>query len=115
MYIRTFQLVPRSRAGNVALLAAVVGLGAVLVVFGLALLLTLAAVGAVAGIATLAWRRLTGRRPAVAPPERTFVLDPRLEIPASAAHVHAEHLERAERAERAGSTGRAALPPAVDE
>ena len=115
MYIRAFQLTPRSRAGNVALLAAVVGLGAVFVVFGLALLLTLAAVGVVAGVATLAWRRLTGRRPTVAPPERTFVLDPRLEIPASAAHVHAERAEHTGRADRADRADRAALPPAIDE
>lgn len=104
MYIRAFQLAPRSRVANVALLAVVVGLGAVFVVFGLALLLTLAAVGTVAGIATLAWRRLTGHRPSVAPPERTVVLDPRLEIPASHAH------ERVDR-----TNNRAAVPPAIDE
>ena len=105
MQIRSFVLAPRSRAANVALLVAVVGVGAVLLVFGLALLLGLAAVGTVAAIGTLAWRRLTGAPHPVAPhpgapPERSEVLDPRLEIPASDAHLHVE---------------RARLPRVVDE
>ena len=92
MQIHTFAIRPRSRAANVALLVAVIGVGALVVVLGLTLLLALAAVGTVAGLATLAWRRLTGRSRTVpqAPPlDRAHGLDPRLEV--RAPDVHRSH------------------------
>jgi hypothetical protein len=54
---------PRSRAGAIAFAIAVLASGGVFVVFGLVLLLALAAAGTVLGAGIVLYRRLTGRLP----------------------------------------------------
>jgi hypothetical protein len=54
---------PRSRAGAIAFAIAVLAIGGVFIVFGLVLLLALAAAGTVLGAGILLYRRLTGRLP----------------------------------------------------
>jgi hypothetical protein len=82
MQIRLIGLHGRSRAGTIALAAAVIAIGGVLLVVGFTLLLALAAVGVVAGIGTMLYRRLTGRGALRAPiaTEPAFQLDPRMEV-----------------------------------
>ena len=60
---RSFQLTARSRASAFALAVAVVALGGVFLVFGLVLLVGLAAVGTVLGAGVMAYHRLTGKWP----------------------------------------------------
>lgn len=67
---------PRSRAGAIAFAIAVLAIGGVFIVFGLVLLLALAAAGTVLGAGILLYRRLTGRLPrflrtAAPPPSRS--------------------------------------------
>jgi hypothetical protein len=54
---------PRSRAGAIVFAIAALAIGGVFVVFGLVLLLALAAAGTVLGAGILLYRRLTGRLP----------------------------------------------------
>lgn len=82
MPIKVIALGPRSRTGTVALAVCIVAIGGVLLVVGFTLLLALAALGAVAGIGTMIYRRLT-RRGAVRAPldaEPVYRLDPRMEV-----------------------------------
>lgn len=60
---RSFQLTARSRASAFALAVAVIALGGVFLVFGLVLLVGLAAIGTVLGAGVMAYHRLTGRWP----------------------------------------------------
>jgi hypothetical protein len=71
----------RSRASNIALLAVALMLGALAIAFGLFLLLAVTGVGLVIGIATLLYRKLTGRSaPLGAAWEERAQLDPALEV-----------------------------------
>ena len=91
---RSFQLTPRSRASAIALAVAILVLGGVFVVFGLVLLVGLAAVGTVLGTGIMLYQRLTGRLPRFLRRETTArrSLDPSREIfpesPSSARPLH---------------------------
>ena len=76
---------PRSRAGAIAFAIAVLAIGGVFIVFGLVLLLALAAAGTVLGAGILLYRRLTGRLPrflrtAAPPPSRSRSAEMGLEV-----------------------------------
>jgi hypothetical protein len=60
---RSVQLTARSRASAFALAVAIIALGGVFLVFGLVLLVGLAAVGTVLGAGVMAYHRLTGKWP----------------------------------------------------
>ena len=60
---RGVHITTRSKAGAIALAIAVIALGGIFVVFGLVLLLSLAAVGTVIGAGVMAYHKLTGRWP----------------------------------------------------
>lgn len=79
---RSLQISTRSRASAIALAIAIIALGGVFLVFGLVLLVSLAAVGTVLGAGLMAYHRLTGRWPRFlrqsAAPRRT--LDPTREV-----------------------------------
>jgi hypothetical protein len=79
--IRIYGLTARSRPARIALAAAAIAVGAVLVTFGVFLLLGLAAVGTVVGAGVLLFRALTGRptRRIHGPPIDPE-LDPSLEV-----------------------------------
>jgi hypothetical protein len=89
MHIRLIGLRPRSRAGAVALGVGIAAIVAVVIALAFTLFLVLAAVGAVAGVGTLLYRRLFGRGAlrASAPHEPAFRLDPRLEVHAADARA----------------------------
>jgi hypothetical protein len=79
---RRIHLTTRSKVGAVAMAIALVALGGIFVLFGLVLLVMLAAAGTLIGAGVMAYHRLTGRwpravRPADAPPR---TLDPSLEV-----------------------------------
>ena len=61
MSMRVYKLEGGSGAKGAVLAVVILGVGALLVAFGLALLLALTAVGAVVGAGILAYRRLTGQ------------------------------------------------------
>ena len=79
---RGVHITTRSKAGALALAIAVIALGGVFVVFGLVLLLSLAAVGMVIGAGVMAYRKLTGRWPRSLRPQPapTRTLDPSQEV-----------------------------------
>jgi hypothetical protein len=63
-----------------ALAIALLALGGVFLVLGLALLATIGVAGGVAAAGYLAWRRLTGRGPVLPPATARHGLDPRMEV-----------------------------------
>lgn len=79
---RSVHITTRSKAGAIALAIAVIALGGVFVVFGLVLLLSLAAVGTVIGAGVMAYHKLTGRWPRSlrAQPAQKQTLDPSQEV-----------------------------------
>lgn len=79
---RTVHLSTTSRAGAIALAVAAVAVGGVFLLFGLALLVSLAAVGALLGAGLVLYRRLTGRLPRFlrVGTQPADSLDPRLEV-----------------------------------
>ena len=79
---RSFQISTRSRAGAIALAVAVVALGGVFIVFGLVLLVVLAAAGTALAAGVGLYRRLTGRWPRFLRQgeARRTALDPALEV-----------------------------------
>ena len=79
---RVFHIRPTSRVGTVALGAAIIVVGGVLVVVGTTILLALGVAAAVVGTGVVAWRRLTGRGAPGAPEPlaRSERLDPSLEV-----------------------------------
>ena len=79
---RVIRIHSTSRLGAVAIGAGVIVVGGVLVVIGATLLLALAAAGTAVGIGVLAFRKLTGRSPAIPDASRPRVrtLDPSLEV-----------------------------------
>jgi hypothetical protein len=89
---RGIHITARSRAGAVAMAIALVALGGIFVVFGLVLLVILAAAGTLLGAGAVAYHRLTGRWPRLfrtrEPPARA--LDPSLEVFSGARH-HDRH------------------------
>src|SRR5688500_4878276 len=81
MMIRIYGFGVRSRPAAIALAAAALAVGAVVVAFGIVRLLGLAAGGTIAGAGVLAVRALTGRRGArLRPPQPELDLDPSLEV-----------------------------------
>jgi len=80
MHVRVYRLGTKNRAATVALIAAALAIGAVLIAFGLMLLLALAAAATVIGAGTVLYSRLTGRRPRLLRTEPREQLDPRLEV-----------------------------------
>jgi len=80
MHVRVYRLGTRNRLATIALIAAALAIGAVLVAFGLMLLLSLAAAATVVGAGTVLYYRLTGRRPRLLRAEPHDKLDPSLEV-----------------------------------
>lgn len=79
---RSVQISTRSRAGAIALAVAVIALGGVFVVFGLVLLVLLAAAGTAVAVGVSLYRRITGRWPRFLRhgERRRTALDPALEV-----------------------------------
>jgi hypothetical protein len=81
MIVRVYGANLRSRPATIALVVLALGLGAVLIAFGLVLLLGLTVLGTAIGAGVLLFRALTGRgaeRLGSSPPQRE--LDPSLEV-----------------------------------
>ncbi len=80
---KMYSLTIRNRAAAVALAAVVIGVGAVMLTVGLALLAGLVLAGGVLGAGFGIYNRLRGRRPGALPPragQQWSGLDPSLEI-----------------------------------
>ena len=81
MSMRVYKLEGGGGAKGAGLAIAIVGVGALVVAFGLALLLVLGTVGAVVGAGVILYRRLTGRAmPSVYSGRATAQVDPSLEV-----------------------------------
>jgi Flp pilus assembly protein TadB len=80
MQMRVYRFGTKNRAATIALIAAALAAGAVLIAFGLVLLLALAAAATVIGAGTVLYYRLTGRRPAFQRFQTRERLDPSLEV-----------------------------------
>lgn len=83
MQVRVFRIGGGSRLAGIATAVAVLGIGALLMAFGLVLLAALAAVGMVAGTGALLLRALRGGRPTATPTALDgwrAPLDPALEV-----------------------------------
>ena len=80
MQIRIYRVGPKNRLATTALIAAALAVGAVLIAFGLMLLLGLAAAGVVIGSGVMIYHRLTGRAPAMQRWQERQMLDPSLEV-----------------------------------
>jgi len=80
MQIRVYRVGTKNRLATVALIAAALAVGAVLIAFGLMLLLALTAAGVVVGSGVMLYRRLTGRGPVLRGRQPQPGLDPSLEV-----------------------------------
>ena len=80
MHVRVYRLGTRNRAATIALVVAALAIGAVLIAFGLMLLLALAAAATVVGAGTVLYYRLTGRKPQLLRTEPQEKLDPSQEV-----------------------------------
>lgn len=79
---RSFQLTARNRVGAIALAIGILLLGGVFVIFGLVLLVALAAAGTLLALGVGIYRRLTGRWPRflAGGRSRQRTMDPTLEV-----------------------------------
>jgi len=100
MQVRIYRVGSKNRLATIALVAAALAMGAVLIAFGLVLLLGLAAAGAVVGSGLMIYRRLTGRAPVIQRWSAGEALDPSIEVfpsvtasalPAASAPPPADH------------------------
>ena len=80
MQVRIYRVGSGNRLATIALVAAALAMGAVLIAFGLVLLLGLAAAGVVVGSGLVIYRRLTGRGPLIQRWSAGEALDPSLEV-----------------------------------
>jgi hypothetical protein len=80
MQVRIYRVGSKNRLATIALVAAALAMGAVLIAFGLVLLLGLAAAGVVVGSGLMIFRRLTGRGPVIQRWSARESLDPSLEV-----------------------------------
>ena len=79
--LRIYRINPRNQPAAIALAALALSLGAVLLAFGIVLLLAVTAVGTVVASGVLLYRAVTGRRAdGLRARDDTFDLDPSLEI-----------------------------------
>jgi hypothetical protein len=80
MQVRVYGFGTKNRLATIALIAAALAIGAVLVAFGLVLLLGLATAGLVVGSGLMIYHRLTGRGPMIQRWRPREELDPALQV-----------------------------------
>jgi hypothetical protein len=80
MQVRVYRIGSRNRLATIGLIAAALAVGAVLIAFGLVLLLGLAAASVLVGSGLMIYHRLTGRGPEIQTWRAREELDPSLEV-----------------------------------